>query len=293
MHGRPFNLGASRQGRTPFGFAQEGESVSDDVRTPPRTDDALYVQSVEKAFRVLFAIGRSEAPMGLTELARASGLDRSAAQRFSHTLEKLGYLRKHPRTRRYTLTPRALEIGAMYLRSDTLVGRGRPWLSELGRRTLETVSLTMLDGTDVLYLLRRHADSVKHAQITIGSRLPAFCTASGTTMLAAMPRPVAQAVIEASPRPAFTPHTVTEVPALMARLDEAARRGFALVVEQVFTDRASLAAPVFGARGEPVAAMHIVFSRKDCSLDDAVQHFGPPLLEAAAGMSRSLSASDW
>lgn len=264
--------------------------MSDGARKPPEADDALFVQSVEKAFRVLFAVGRNQAPMGLTELAAASGLDRSAAQRFSHTLERLGYLRKDRRTRRYAITPRALEIGAMYLRSDRLVDLGRPWLSDLSQRTGETVSLTVLDGTDVLYLLRRHADTVTHAQVTIGSRLPAFCSAPGISMLAALPRPAARAVIEASERPAFTARTVTEIPAVVARIDEAARRGYALVVEQLFPGKASIAAPVLGAAGEPVAAVHVTFAHERWPPEDAVPHFVPLLRQAAAGLSRSLAA---
>jgi DNA-binding IclR family transcriptional regulator len=264
--------------------------VSDGARKPPNTEDALYVQSVEKAFRVLFAIGRSQAPIGLTQLAAASGLDRSAAQRFSHTLEKLGYLQKDPRKRRFAITPRALEIGAMYLHSATLVERGRPWLTELCRRSGETVSLTILDGTDVLFLLRRHADSIMRAHVTIGSRLPAFCTAPGIAMLAALPRPSAVAVIERSERQAFTARTVTEIPPLLTRLDETARRGYALTTEQVFAGRGCIAMPVLGANGEPVAAVHVAFAREDVPPQEVVPRFVPLLTRAAQGLARSLVA---
>jgi DNA-binding IclR family transcriptional regulator len=264
--------------------------VSGGAGSEPKTEDALYVRSVEKAFRVLFAVGRNRVPMGLTELARASGLDRSAAQRFSHTLERLGYLEKDARTRRYAMTPRALELGAMYLGSDLLVERGRPWLSQLCRRSGETASLTVLDGTDVLYLLRRHADTVTRAQVTIGSRLPAFCTAPGLAMLAALPRAAARALIEASERPAFTPQTVTEVPAVVTRVEEAARRGYALVVEQLFRGSVSIAVPVLGAGGAPVAAVHVTFPRAQCPPEDGVPRFVPLLTQAAQGLARSLAA---
>ncbi|WP_146217084.1 IclR family transcriptional regulator [Falsiroseomonas bella] len=264
--------------------------MPDGARKQPKTEDALYVQSVEKAFRVLFAVGRNRAPMGLTQLAAASGLDRSAAQRFSHTLERLGYLRKDPRKRRFAITPRALEIGAMYLGSDVLVERGRPWLSELCRQTGETASLTMLDGTDVLYLLRRHADSVTRARVTIGSRLPAFCTSSGIAMLAALPRPAAMAVLEASDRTAFTARTVTDIPALLSRLDEVARDGYAMAVEELFAGAASIAVPVLGSAGEPVAAVHVTFACDRCPPEEARRRFLPLLKQSAQGLSRSLAA---
>jgi DNA-binding IclR family transcriptional regulator len=271
---------------------QEAKPVSDGALKPPTTEDALYVQSVEKAFRVLFAIGRHGAPMGLTELAAASGLDRSAAQRFSHTLEKLGYLRKDPRKRRFAITPRALEIGAMYLHSAKLVEHGRPLISELCRRTAETVSLTTLDGTDVLYLLRRHADTVTRARVTIGSRLPAFCTSSGIAMLAALPRAAAMAVIEASDRTAFTARTVTDIPAVLGRLDDAARDGYAMAVEELFAGTASIAVPVLGSASEPMAAMHVTFAPDRCPPEEGLRRFLPLLRQAAQGLSRSLAAGN-
>jgi DNA-binding IclR family transcriptional regulator len=228
--------------------------------------------------------------MGQTQLAAASGLDRSAAQRFSHTLEKLGYLRKDPRKRRFAITPRALEIGAMYLHSATLVERSRPWLSELCRSSGETVSLTVLDGTDVLFLLRRHADNIMRANVTIGSRLPAFCTGPGIAMLSALPRAAAVALIERSERQAFTARTVTSIPALLARLDETTQRGYAMTSEQVFAGRGCIAMPVLGANGEPVAAVHVAFARDAFPPQAAVTRFVPLLSHAAQGLARSLAA---
>jgi DNA-binding IclR family transcriptional regulator len=247
---------------------------------------------VEKAFRVLAAIGRGRAGMGLTELAATSGLDRSAAQRFSHTLERLGYLKKDPRTRRYELTPRTLDMGAMYIRSSTLVDRALPCLIELSRRTGEAVNLTVLDGTEIVYLARLLSRSAMHANITIGSRLPAFCTAPGTAMLAALPRPQALSILEGSERRAFTRQTVTELPTLLKRLDEAARRGYALLDEQIFVHDVSIAAPILGGAGEPVAAVNIAVSRLRCPPEEAEARYAPLVTDAAAAMSRTLPGTD-
>ena len=59
-------------------------------------DDRLYVQSVEKAFRLLEAFAAATGPMSLSQLAAASGLDKSGAQRMGHTLARLGYLEQTP-----------------------------------------------------------------------------------------------------------------------------------------------------------------------------------------------------
>ena len=253
-------------------------------------DDPLYVQSVEKAFRVLEAVGRGQPGMGLTELAAAAGMDRSAAQRFSHTLERLGYLRKDPRTRRYALTPRALDLGAMYIRSSPLVDRALPYLIELSRRTEEAVSLSLLDGLEIVYVARLLSRNAMHANIIIGSRLPAFCTAPGTAILSRMPRAAATAILQASDRRALTPHTTTDMAELLARLEATARRGYALLCEELFVNDVSLAAPILGAAGEPLAAVNIAVSRLRCPPEEAEARYAPLVTDAAAAMSRALPA---
>lgn len=260
-------------------------------RPPSPGEDALYVQSVEKAFRVLAAIGRGQPGMGLTELAAAAGLDRSAAQRFSHTLERLGYLRKDPRTRRYELTPRTLDLGAMYIRSSTLVDRALPYLMELSRRSEEAVSLTVLDGTEIVYVARLLSRNAMHANIIIGSRLPAFCTAPGIAILSRLPRAEAMAVLEASDRRAHTPHTTTALPALARRLEETARRGYVVTSEELFVNDVSIAAPVLGPLREPLAAVNIAVSKLRCPPAEAESLYAPLVTGAATAMSQAIPAS--
>ena len=69
----------------------------------------LFVSSLEKGFRVLEAFREAPGDLGLTEIALRTGLDKSAAQRFTNTLYQLGYLEKDPRSRRYRPAARLME----------------------------------------------------------------------------------------------------------------------------------------------------------------------------------------
>jgi IclR family pca regulon transcriptional regulator len=249
-------------------------------------EDGLFVHSVEKAFRVLDAFGSGRSSMGLSEIAAAAGLDRSAAQRFAHTLERLGYLRKDPRTRHYALSVRTLDLGYRYICSSALVDRALPYLLDLSRATEEAVSLTVLDGTEIVYVSRLLSRHMLHTNVNVGSRLPAYCTAPGIAMLAATPRKAARALLEASDRRAYTPHTVTALPALLARLDATAERGFALACQEIYPGDVSIAAAVIGAEGEPVAAVNVGVSLSRLRPEAAVERFAPLVMTAAAAMSR-------
>ena len=249
-------------------------------------EDGLFVHSVEKAFRVLDAFGSGRSSMGLSEIASAAGLDRSAAQRFAHTLERLGYLRKDPRTRHYALSVRTLDLGYRYIRSSALVDRALPYLLDLSRATEEAVSLTVLDGTEIVYVSRLLSRHMLHTNVNVGSRLPAYCTAPGIAMLAAMPRKAARAVLDASDRRAYTPHTVTALSALLARLDMTAERGFALACQEIYPGDVSIAAAVIGPEGEPVAAVNVAVSLSRLQPEAAVERFAPLVMTVAAAMSR-------
>ncbi len=247
----------------------------------------MFVHSVEKAFLVLGAFGAARST-GLAEIAETSGLDRSAAQRFTNTLERLGYLRKDPRMRNYDLTARTLDLGYHYIRSSALFERAVPYLLDLSRMTEEAVSLTVLDGTEIFYVSRLLSRHMLNTNGHVGSRLPAYCTGPGRAMLSRLPRTEARRLIERSDRRAYTPHTTTAVAELLARLDQAAQRGFALAVQEIFPSDVSIAATILGPQGEPSATVNVAVSVARCPPEAAVERYAPLVVTAAAAMSQSL-----
>ena len=99
-------------------------------RTPrkPRSSqdrDPLFNQSVEKAFAILEAFGGERRGLNLREGSTAVGMTKSSAQRCTHTLERLGYLRRDPRVKRWVLTPQALNMAHSYLRATRSSSRRR------------------------------------------------------------------------------------------------------------------------------------------------------------------------
>src|SRR5215469_8395482 len=90
------------------------------TRNPPRAElhsNPLFVNSLEKGVRVLYAFGGNESRLRAAEIARAAGLDTSAAQRFIFSLQALGFLEKDERTKHYKLSARLLDFAYLYLRS--------------------------------------------------------------------------------------------------------------------------------------------------------------------------------
>ena len=115
-----------------------GKPEQDHALPEGNTASALYVNSLEKGFRVLAAFSEDFPALGVTEIALRTGLDKSAAQRFSNTLHQLGFLEKDSATRRYRPARKLMEMAYTYLRHSALGAAAMPHLAcgaraELGR----------------------------------------------------------------------------------------------------------------------------------------------------------------
>lgn len=253
-------------------------------------EDPLMVQAVEKAFRVLAAFDAANSRPTLTQLSEKTGLDRSTIQRFTHTLVRLGYLRKDARAKTYELTPKALSIAYQYVRSSPLVLRAHPYLSHLNRTTEETISLTVLDDTEIIYLSRYLSPNVLDTDVIVGTRLPAFCSASGLVLLSQLEDAAVNDILARSNLRSFTPKTVFDVDGIWARIRLARERGFAVVIEQIYPGDISMAVAINFPDGHTKAAITLGASRFRYQEDELIQRFVPTLSGTARSMSQVIPA---
>ncbi len=250
----------------------------------------LFNQSLEKGLAVLAAFSAVRRTMTIGEIAEIAGINKSSAQRMVFTLEQLGYLRKHPQTRRYQLTPQVMKIGFNYLAADPLIDVANPFLSELTKLTTETTCLTEPDQADMVYVARFVSAHFVPVHMPIGSRIPMYCTGSGRAYLSALPEAEALAMVERADRIAHTPHTRTAVADIAQLLRETRQRGYAVNNEELFLGDMTIAAPVIGGNGRPLGAIHVVAPTSRWSMEDAQRKLAPPLLQCARAISSSVRA---
>lgn len=259
------------------------------IGAPRFQPSALFVGSLEKGLRVLHAFDAARHPLRLAEIALATGLDKSAAQRFTATLEALGYLRKDA-FKRYQLTPKVLQLGFAYLQSETAVDNAVPFLQDAHARCEETVNFTQLDGADVVWVVRLPSLHAVSVDISIGARLPAFCTAPGRAILAHLPPDQALDILRRSNRGKRTPFTKTDVGELVAELEAVRRNGFALADQESYVGDISTAAPVFDGAGRVVGAVNIAAPTSRWRVEDVRQKLSPLIVATAAAISAANGA---
>jgi IclR family pca regulon transcriptional regulator len=253
--------------------------------TPPR--DRGFVQSLERGLSVIRALNAPE-PMTLSEVARATDLTRAAARRFLLTLQQLGYV--HARNGRFALTPQVLELGYAYLSSLTLPEVAEPHVARLVERVHESSSVSVLDGSDVVYVARVPTRRIMTVAISVGTRFPAFATSMGRVLLAGLDPEALDAVLAKAELKALTPQTIVDADALRAELDRVRRQGYALVDQELEAGLRSLAAPIHDPAGEVVAAINVSASAQRSGVAEIKRELLPPLLETAAAIERDLAA---
>lgn len=271
----------------------EKPAIARDDPTENEVDTAmspLFNQSLEKGLEVLQAFSAQRSSMTLAEVADAAGISKSSAQRMIYTLEQLGFVRKHPQTRRYQLTSHVLRVGYSYLSANPLIDLANPYLSELTNLTTETSCLTEVDGLEMVYVARFISAQFVPVHMPIGSRIPMYCTASGRAYLSALPVAEATDLVRQSHRIAHTRYTLTDEAAILRELELGRQRGFCVNREELFLGDMTLGAPVIGRNGRPVAAVHIVAPTNRWTPEEAEQRLGPELLACARSLTNSVRA---
>lgn len=215
----------------------------------------LGVRSVDRAVAILDLLGQGGWRTG-AEVARELGVHRSTALRLLATLERHSLVERDPRTARYRLGPRLAQLASVVTGELDLRAVARPVCEELATAAGETATLDVLVG-DVIVPIEQATASTSVVSVNwLGRRTPVHGTASGKAILAFGLAAVRERLLSL-PLDALTPHTVTDRARLEAELDEARRTGLARTHEELEVGLDAVAAPVFGAHGEVVAALDV------------------------------------
>ena len=219
------------------------------------------VPAVSRALAVLRLLGSRASPVPAAAVARELGLPRSTAYHLLAVLEREGFVVHLPEARAYGLGVAVFELGSAYLRHDPLERLARPLLVRLVDRVGGTAHLGVLHGAETLYLLKEAPRGAVVLVTDVGVRLPAHLTASGRSILAALPRAQVRALYPAAAafvdRTGAGPSTPGELRELLA---EEAARGWSTEEGHVTRGIASVAAAVRDHTGRPVAAVGVTFA---------------------------------
>ena len=256
---------------------------------PNPAASALFNQSLEKGLAVLRAFDAAHRTLTLAELATLTGMSKGSAQRTVHTLQQLGYVGKHPQTRRFQLLPRVIEIGFNYLAAHPLIRVANPYLSQLANASGETASLTEPVGLEMIYVAQLVTSKFIPVHTPVGMRIPMYCTSSGRAWLSTLPDAQVRQMLNDSDRLARTPATLTDVAVICERIAACRRVGYASNCEELFLGDMGIAAPILDSKGQAVGAVHLSPPTSRWTMDEAQKKLSPMVIECARAVSQSIA----
>lgn len=248
-----------------------------------------FVQSLERGLSVIRAFDADHVELTLSDVARATGLTRAAARRFLLTLVDLGYVRFDGRL--FRLTPRVLELGYAYLSGLSLPEIAQPQLERLAARVHESTSVSVLDGTEIVYVARVPVSRIMTVGINLGTRFPAHATSMGRVLLAGLTPEDLSARLAGTELDRSTPGTITDPGRLRAELDQVRERGFALVDQELEEGLRSIAVPLHDRHRRVVAAMNVSTHASRTPLTELHDTLLPRLRDTATAIETDLAAA--
>jgi len=208
------------------------------------------VRSVKRALTLLRTFLAHDRELSAAELSKETGLDPSTVFRLLLTLEAQGFVEVNHSTGKYRPGVTVLELGSRFLMNNDIRTRSIAHLERLRDEFGETVHLTILNGSEVVYLEKLAGlHPIGFMSSRVGDRNPAHCTGVGKVLLAYLPDEELAARYPDGQLTRYTDQTITDLEQLRLELARVRERGYAIDQEEHEPGVKCVAAPTFDHKG--------------------------------------------
>jgi IclR family pca regulon transcriptional regulator len=250
-------------------------------------DDKEFMATLAKGLAVLGSFGKERPTMTLTEAAAATNVSRATARRILRTLSELGYVEQQGR--QFALSPNILKLGFAYLATQSWIERAQPLIKAMSEQLHESASAAILEGTEIVYVVRVPTRRIMSATLTVGSRLPALHTALGRVLFGYLDGDEIWRRLMSRRIEAYTPSTITDPQALFDRIRADREQGFAIVDEELERGLRAIAVPVLDRAGQAVGAVNLSTHAARATRNELRDRFLPALKAVSIQLQSSFA----
>jgi IclR family acetate operon transcriptional repressor len=224
----------------------------------------------------------------MSALARTLGVPKTTVHRMLRTLGEAGWIAPEgaPGEQRWSLTPRALAVGASVMNQVDLREIARPIISELSASIDENIHLAVPDGKNLVLIERVPSSRPVQTVQKVGDRAPMSVTASGCAYLSRLPRAEAKAFLPA--KISFASGGSLSRVALLNELESVAARGYAINPGRWRPEVSAIGSAVLGKDNRPVAAMSISMPSYRFT-EDLYEPYGSLVRDATAQVTEKIA----
>jgi len=260
--------------------------VNDDGEEPARGG----IQSIGRAFAILEEVARHRDGIGLADLSKRVGLHNSTTFHLAKTMVSLGYLRQIKESKRYRIGRPLFALAASALDEKEMVSMATPVLDDLARQTGESTHYASRMSDAVVVMARTPGPGAFQLTDRVGVVRPAYCTALGKVILAALLPDQLDRYLERVELKPLTSKTITSAQRLRKELQDVRKTGIAFDDGEFDKEVRCAAMPVYDFSGQVIGAIGIsgpVWRLSIQALQGKVRNIG----EAARKLSEAFGAS--
>ncbi len=255
-------------------------------QTTKQNDSETFIRTFARGLQVIEALGKRKPGLTIANLSEETGLSRSVVKRFALTLTELGYTSTDGRV--YALTPKVLNLGLSYLYSLPFWRQAQLELEELSQKIGQSCAMSILDGNEIVYVVRVPTYRILRSSPTLGSRLPANLVSMGRALLAESGEAAIKQFFDTAPLRRMTGRTVTDPALLRTHLEKVREQGYAWVDRELDESICGLAVTLRDMDGKSLAAINVSLPAGQITEKQAVAKFLPELRATAATLRASL-----
>lgn len=224
--------------------------------------------------------------LGVSEMARALDISKTAVQRLVNALVKFDFLEQDPSTRRYRIGVGALYVGSLYLKGRSLENEARPFMRDIVRDLGHTCQLAVLHDASMIITVSIEGPGPIKYSVPVGHRLPVHASATGKAVLSTREDAEVEALLASFGMLQRTAKTLRTTTAMKDILRQARTRGYATNWEENQMGIGSIAAPILDAH--LLSAVGIAFPVSAVRKTD-IPALGARVAECARAISRRLT----
>jgi DNA-binding IclR family transcriptional regulator len=250
------------------------------------------IQALARASAIIDVVAAAgEEGVGLTEISRATELNKTTAFNLIASLVTLDFLEQDEHSRRYRLGLRNLELGRMVQQRLHISHLARPMLAVLCKKTNETVNLGLPKLFDLLAIDSYQGARQLHATAYAGWRSPYHCTALGKAILSQWDEPMRRTIYRLRGLPRRTPQTITRRGLLEEQLARFRTQGYALDVEENEVGVNGIGVAISNGLGEVAAAVSVAGPSVRLT-ENLMDKIAPEVMAAANSIAIAIGGGD-
>lgn len=233
--------------------------AEDDAATSP----TYSVPPVVRAIKVLRHIGEGHGCTNISKTSKQLGINRTTLIRILHTLSDERMIEWQGEGQGYTLGVGLLGLAVGALSNRDVLRAARPRLADLAHDTHLSAHLGVLDGRDVVYMVREVPRARLVSNVQEGTRLPAHATTMGRMLLSYLPRSELIEMYADQVMAEYSSVTATTLNDLLHQLDQDRAQGIVWSDGNFEPMIGSCAVPIFDHNNEAIASINLSGANTD------------------------------